>query len=606
MITTVGKEMVRDALPSDYRQYADKPIDGKVISNLTTELARKNPSLYIDTIQKLNNIGRNVAYTYGRDASISLKDLTVPASIKKKRQELKDRIHVIVNSSGMTPDQKLDEIVKVSNKAGKNMSDQIYKELLARNNSMARQIESGSRGNKTQLMQTVFGDMMMVDGKDRLIPFPGLDDYGGGAKPLTYWIGAQSGRKGAIGTQFATADAGYFAKQVSNVGHRNIVTMEDCGVTNGLRVSGDDPDNVGSILLADAGPLKAGTIITADHLPVLAKYDITVRSPITCKAGEGVCQKCSGIREKGTFPDIGEAVGINAVRSFTEAITQGGLGSKHIGGIGGKEPVGLTGFKEVNQFVQVPKEFVGGAVLAEADGKVAKIQNAPQGGKYMMISGKQYHIPRELATKVKVGDTVEAGDVLSDGVPNPSQIVKYKGIGEGRKYFLEQFRDILDRNNGGTNRRNLELFARSFISKVKVTEPKGYNGHMIDDVVDYDYIASRWEPREGSQLKSVTSASNLYLEQPYLHYSIGTRITPKVAKKLRDNGIKDVMTHKNPPPFEPYVVRAQDFIQTDKDWITRLGGENLKKATIAGATRGASSEIKGTSYYPRLAMIGEN
>jgi hypothetical protein len=606
MITTVGKELVKDALPEGYRQYADKPIDGKVISELTTQLARKNPSAYTDTIQKLNNIGRQAAYSYGRDASISLKDLTVPAAIKKKREDLKQKVHMITNSSGLTSDQKLDEIVKVSNKAGKNMAENIYKDLLARNNSMARQIESGSRGNKTQLMQTVFGDMMMVDGKDRLIPYPGLDDYGGGAKPFTYWIGAQSGRKGAIGTQFATADAGYFAKQVSNVGHRNIVTIDDCEVTNGLQVKGDDPDNVGSVLLEDAGTLKAGTILTADHTPLLADKNITVRSPLTCRAGEGVCQKCSGIREKGTFPDIGDAVGINAVRSFTEAITQGGLGSKHIGGIGGKEPVGLTGFKEVNQFVQVPKEFVGGAVLAEADGKVAKIQKAPQGGKYMIVNGQQYHIPRELETAVKVGDSVEAGDMLSSGIPNPAEIVQYKGIGEGRKYFTEQFREILDRNGGGTNRRNLELFARSFISKVKVTEPKGYNGHMIDDVVDYDYIASRWEPREGSKLKSVTSASNLYLEQPYLHYSIGTRVTPKVSKALRKNGVNTVVTHQNPPPFEPLVVRAQDFMKTDKDWITRLGGEGLKRSITEGATRGASSEIKGTSYFPRLATIGEN
>jgi len=992
MITTVGKELVKDALPAAYRSYAEEAIDGKRIGDLMTDLAKKDPGKYNDTLQKLNNIGRNVATTYGREASISLKDLTVPASIRNKKQELKQRIHLITNSTGLTSEQKLDEITKVTNKASKNLSETVYRDLLARNNSMARQIESGSRGNKTQLMQTVFGDMLMADSTGKTIPFPGLDSYGSGVSPLPYWLGAQSSRKGmclagstlvrmadfsvkaikditkgervigadtegntfpvevidtfdngerkvndytfrvgrmdnlvtltatenhkvlsvikngqatphlripsklplsqawrcfgmtpagtyqckaetsqpyarllglllgdghlsekysvtlssidvdlieklnkdlnnvqlkhikrnrtsgepsleyvVIGkgirdqakhrnpikrwldtfgllgthshtkfipeeskrwsnadianlihglyesdgwcrkgsntsnlpgvgwsmsseillnqlkellqtrfgiytttvspvklsktrsfnksgkeiihrldmytlrvtnessiykfnkllaygrksdefrellskhtpnnrddslvfgytgksdsykintydlsvnhpdhlfvlangmvvsnsdTQFSTAESGYLSKQLTNVAHRNIVTMPDCGVTQGLKVEGDDSDNVGSILLQPVGTLKAGTIIQAEHLPLMTDKKVTVRSPLTCEAPEGVCQQCTGVREKGTLPDIGEAVGINAVRSFVEALTQSGLGSKHIGGVGGKdeEEVGLTGFKEVNQFVQVPKEFVGGAILSEADGKVAKIQDAPQGGKYIMVSGKQYHIPRELHTAVKIGDNVEAGDVLSNGVPNPSEIVKYKGIGSGRRYFMEQYHKILKKNGAGTNRRNLELFARSFISKIKINDPEGYNGHMVGDVVDYDYLASRWQPREGSKLKSVTSASNLYLEKPYLHYSIGTRITPKVSKELRSNGVGLVATHPKPPPFEPFVVRAQDFTQHDKDWMTRLGGENLKRSTLGAAARGGTSERKSTSYYPAITNIGD-
>ena len=254
--------------------------------------------------------------------------------------------------------------------------------------------------------------------------------------------------------------------------------------------------------------------------------------------------------------------------------------------------------------MQVPKAFVGGAVLASADGQVAKIEQAPQGGRYVTVSGERYHVPKELDVEVKTGDRVEAGDTLSTGTPNPAEIARYKGIGAGRKYFLGKFGDILKRNKASTNRRNLELFSRSFISKVKITDPDGVEGHMMDDVVDYDDLASKWRPREGSKLKSVTSASNLYLEKPYMHYSVGTRVTPSVSKDLRKGGVTTIVTHKNPPPFEPLVVRAQDFLKHDKDWITRMAGENLKRAVVDGATRGSSSEKGSTSYYPNLASIG--
>ena len=116
MITTLGRELVRDALPPEYRQYADEAIDGKKISQLMTELARKDPAKYNDTLQKLNNIGREVVTTYGRDASISLKDLTkrlknqfaCGGSIKNNIIELqgdhKQKVKAILIELGFSPD----------------------------------------------------------------------------------------------------------------------------------------------------------------------------------------------------------------------------------------------------------------------------------------------------------------------------------------------------------------------------------------------------------------------------------------------------------------------------------------------------------------------
>ena len=37
----------------------------------------------------------------------------------------------------------------------------------------------------------------------------------------------------------------------------------------------------------------------------------------------------------------------------------------------------------------------------------------------------------------------KAGDVLSEGVPNPAKLALHKGIGEGRRYFVQQYKKIL-------------------------------------------------------------------------------------------------------------------------------------------------------------------
>jgi hypothetical protein len=166
----------------------------------------------------------------------------------------------------------------------------------------------------------------MFDADGNMIPVAGMHGYGEGLSPMEYWSTLNSSRKGAVDVQMATARSGYLGRQLSNVAHRLVVTSEDCGVKDrGLMIKGDDPDNAGSILMQDAGPFKAGKVLMPEDLPHLENKQIMIRSPLTCDSPEGVCAKCVGIREKGTLPDIGDAVGLNAVRTFIEPLTQAGL-----------------------------------------------------------------------------------------------------------------------------------------------------------------------------------------------------------------------------------------------------------------------------------------
>ena len=599
--TTIGKVLFNRALPKKYRDES-RSLDKDSLTALLSDIAKDDPDEYINILQRVSDVSRMVVSDYGRTASFSLKDFQLSPALKSLKEKYREDVAKIAEDPTMTPDQKSQAIVKKLSPEIKRVQEHLLK-IEEGKNSFVDQVKVGARGNSAQLMQLLFGDMLVLDHNNRPVPIPGLHSYGEGVTPMEYWAASYGSRKGYFDVQFATADSGFFGKQLTQAAHRVVVSEDDCGADDvGIEVEGDDSDNIGAIMVSDNIPgIPRGTEITKKDLAKLGGKQINVRSSTTCQAKEGICSKCAGRREDGEFPSIGDAVGVTAARAVAEPTTQAGLASKHSGGVVGQDDKAVTGFKEINQFVQVPKNFVGSATLAHKDGSVSKIEKAPQGGYYVYINEEEHYIPGERKLDVKVGQRMEAGDALSSGVPNPGEVVKYKGIGEGRRYFVERYNKILKDNGAGNHRRNVEAIARGFINRVRITDPNGFDGHLINDVLSYDDVVRDYEPRYGSKLTNPKQAVGNYLEKPILHYSIGTRITPNIAKRLSSVKTGNILVHKAQPPFEPFVSRIMDITSTDKDWMTRLSGFNLKKSFLDAAQRGSTSEIGGTSYIPSIA-----
>lgn len=285
--------------------------------------------------------------------------------------------------------------------------------------------------------------------------------------------------------------------------------------------------------------------------------------------------------------------------SNSEPITQANISSKHSGGVAGASAGAIAGFKRINQLVQVPKHFPGGAAHAQLDGRVQQVREAPQGGHYVTINGKDHYVGTGFQVNVKPGDNVEAGDVLSDGIPNPAEIVKHKGIGEGRRYFVDAFRQAIADAGQYGNRRNIELVARGLINHVRLTDEVG--DYVPGDVVPYQMLERSWQPRDGHLVVRPQQAVGYYLERPVLHYAIGTRIRPTMLKELEKFGVQQVYAHRDPPPFAPEMIRGMANVAHDPDWMTRMLGSYQQKSLLEGARRGAVSDELGTSYAPALA-----
>ncbi len=399
----------------------------------------------------------------------------------------------------------------------------------------------------------------------------------------------------------STPEAGTMGKQMAQAAHRLVVVDvdgDDSPEFVGLPVDIDDPDNEGALLAMPVAGYKRNTVLTPKVLEDIRESGvkkILVRSPTVGGPETGVYARDVGIYDKGKLPDIGEQMGLTGALELSEGLTQGAISAKHSGGMRGSESR-VSGYKLVNQLIQVPKNFRGGAAHAEVDGRVEKIEEAPTGGYYVWIRGQQHYVPPGQKVTVSQGQAIEAGDTLSDGLPNPAKIVEHKGIGEGRRYLVSALREAYQAAGMPYTRRNLELLARGLVDHVEFEEESG--DFFPGDVVSANYLFRRWKPRQGSMKLAPKQAVGKYLERPVLHYTVGTKIRPSMLKEFEQFGVKQVEAHPDPPPFRPVMIRAMANLQNDPDWLTRMFGAGQKKSLLSAAHYGGTSDMGSTSFVP--------
>jgi DNA-directed RNA polymerase subunit beta' len=603
--TTAGQLAVNAVLPEELRDY-NRVLDKKGVEKLLQQVAEKYPEKYRQIAFDLSKIGYHAAYLTGGN-SFGLQDLRKSLAGAKHAQALDLKIQGIHSNNHLSDKEKELQVVEAILATNDKVSADTYKEGLAEKNPFAMQVLSGARGNPTNYKSLKSFDGLYVDHHDNPIPIPILRSYSEGLRPVEYFAGTFGARKGVSDVKFATQDAGFFSKQLNQVAHRLIVAGVDHEkpptVPRGLPVDVDDPDNEGALLAHPAGTYPYNALLTPkvlSHLKELGVKRILVRSPtVGGHESGGLLSKDLGVRERGHLPPIGDNVGIAAAQALSEPVSQAQLSSKHSGGVAGGTAKGVSGFKLVNQLVQVPKTFKGGAAHAQVDGKVQSVQPAPQGGTYVLVDGHRHYVGQGFEVRVKPGDVVEAGDVLSEGVPNPGEVVHHKHIGEGKRYFVDLFRKTYKEAGMPHHRRNIEILARGLIDHVRVTEP--FDHYIPGDVVPYSRLEHHYQPREGVEIYSPKRALGMHLEAPVLHYSIGTKVKPSVVKELEHFGIENVFAHKDPPPFEPEMIRGMESLSHDPDWMTRFLGSYLQKNLLKGVHRGDVSDEEGTSYVPSLA-----
>lgn len=607
METTVGRILLKEHLPADMHSFIDSTeLDKKGIATLFNLLAEKHPTNYNVIVSELGRLGFEVATRLG--STVRLTDLRSPIDKEARFNALAAKLTKLREEE---KDQKKYETK--ANDIYQGFVKDITRELVdvgvAKNHTLAKIIKSGSRGSPVQYMQTVFAPVLVQDNTGKpLVDFPIKRSFAEGLTLPDYLATSFGARAGEVSKKLAVADAGYMSKQLSRAAMTLRITEHDCGTDNGVGISTSNREAVGTYLAHSVGGYHKNNEVTAKMLNDLTnkKIDsIIVRSTITCQASRrahsnAICQLCAGKREKG-LPPIGDFIGITAGQALGEPLAQGTLSLKHSSG-SATGPNLAQGFDLIKQLVSIPQTFKDKASLVEHDGQVKDIRVAPQGGHYVHINDEEYYIPTGFGLKVGLHDHVEAGDVLSEGIINPSDVTRLKGIGEGRRYFANTLKKVFDEGGmGGINHRNFEVLSKALIDHVRITHNEGLGDYLPGEIVSYQAVERDYQPRADAAKVRVDQAYNKYLEQPVLHLTIGTRITKRLIDLLRTNHIDQVLVSSHPPAFAPEMQRLDAIPEHEPDWMHQLYTANLERKVLHAANTGAFSDLKGSSPVAGLA-----
>ena len=174
-----------------------------------------------------------------------------------------------------------------------------------------------------------------------------------------------------------------------------------------------------------------------------------------------------------TLVEKGEAVGIMAAQSIGEPGTQLTMRTFHSGGVahGGDADItqGLPRVEELFE-ARTPK---GKATIAEISGKVIGIEE--QNGKHLITieneAGVREHVTNyNMKVRVSVGDMVEAGDKLTEGVISPKELLAVTDPLTAQEYILKEVQKVYKLQGVDISDKHIEIIVKRMINKVRITD----------------------------------------------------------------------------------------------------------------------------------------
>ena len=514
--TTAGKIIFNQGIPQDLgfvdrtkpENEFQKEINFPVMKkNLGTIIAKCIDVHGLNVTADVLDYIKTLGYKYATKGAftVSVADVAVPESKKEILEAADKEVENIAKQYKrglITNDERYEAVIKVWEKATDDVTEAMknnFDEL----NPIFMMAHSGARGNMSQLRQIAGMRGLMANTSGKAVEIPIKPCFREGLDALEYFISSHGARKGLADTALRTADSGYLTRRLVDVSQDIIVREHDCGTNEYIDVTDIKDGNqiieklherlVGryafeNIVNPQTGELIVdnNTLISADIADKIVEAGFTsvkVRSALGCKTKHGVCAKCYGMglatRKE---VNIGEAVGIIAAQSIGEPGTQLTMRTFHTGGVaGGDITQGLPRVEELFE-ARKPK---GVAVISEISGKVSIADSKKR--KEVTVTGednaKTYLISFGSKLRVRDGDEIEAGEAITEGSINPSEILAIKGPEGVFKYLTSEVQKVYRNQGVDINDKHIEVIGRQMLKRVKIEDPgdtKLFAGSLID------------------------------------------------------------------------------------------------------------------------------
>ena len=513
--TTVGRLLVNATLPSELPFINDTITQKTLFSIILDVIDKEGSDAVAPIVDKIKTFGFKYATLSG--VTWGIDDVVVPQGKQAildagNAKEVTVREHY--DEGLLSLDERKRMIIQIWHKAKSDL-EAILPDTLDMQGSVYDMWKSGARGSLGQIAMMAGMKGLIANAKGETIEFPVKKSMKEGLSPIEYFTTTHGSRKGLADTALQTAKAGYLTRRLFVVAQDAIVIEEDCGVKTGTTIGRISASGLpvpfgrsirGRILAADAVDkegkvlIKKGALLTradAQMLEISSIETVDVRSPMACKTLGGVCQHCYGIDlTTNNMIEIGEAVGTIAAQAIGEPGTQLTMNTKHAGGaasVGGDVTQGLPRVEEIFEKRQ-PKIP---AVVSMCDGIVTEIRSE---GKEKVIvvapdmSSKhapkkkdniEYPVHWRRSLTVMDGETITAGQLLTDGSAHLPEVFKYGGETIAQEYIIAEINKIYELQGVSIARKHIELIVKQMMSRVKIT-------HVGDSSFNRGDVVEEW------------------------------------------------------------------------------------------------------------------
>jgi DNA-directed RNA polymerase subunit beta' len=426
--TTLGRLLFNELFPEDFPlqdQTMTKKRLQKVMAKVYAQYGQEKTSEIADDLKDLGFYYATLSgLSMGMSDFESIKGMSeVIADGEKRAVAIADQYE----EGFITDDERhrltVDDWTKIDNRVQEMLAEQ----MVGQDSSMAIAINSGARGNVSQLKNAVGMLGVLQDAAGNVIELPIKSGYIAGLSPLEYFTGTRGTRKALIDIALKTADAGYLTRRLVDVS-QDVFTLEDDTTDAGFAMLRSDAEFIGvsygSRLIGRYAAehikpfVKKGEIITqeiADKIDEAKELDgVKIMSALSCANVRGVSQMSYGVDPAtGNLVADHHPVGVIAAQSIGELGTQLSLDSKHRSGgvVADAAAQGLSRVEELFE-VRTPK---GQAYLTAISG----VANTWEEGDHYVVqvtADMKEKVELKLGERkanIKNGQEVVIGDVVA-------------------------------------------------------------------------------------------------------------------------------------------------------------------------------------------------
>ena len=239
--TTVGRVLFNVAMPTGMLYYNSAMRSGElaaVISDCYEMLGRRAT---IDLLDEMNRLGFRESTRSG--LSFATDDLITPpnkAKIISNAEKAVLKIMKLYQRGIITEGERYNQVLDAWTHAREEITTEMMDELENDQrfpgyvNPIYLMAHSGARGGVEQIRQLSGMRGLMAKPSGKIIETPIKANFREGLSVLEYFSSTHGARKGLADTALKTADSGYLTRKLADVAQNVVVTMLDCGTTQGI------------------------------------------------------------------------------------------------------------------------------------------------------------------------------------------------------------------------------------------------------------------------------------------------------------------------------------------------------------------------------------